>query len=213
MRRRHSNDKQARLAPPSTSTCRNSPTTNVVEFHAIPIPASNATVSGSGTPLRLTSGEMPARQLRVTRSPRARHVLDQNADQRHNLSAHDRSYLAPNMEDDMTQSGLIKKIAELADLSEVAVGRAIKGMTAAIVQTVAAGQIIRIPGLGIFIRSTRPAHRGRNPQTGESIDISATNVLRFRAGKAARAVLNPPPRRPRAMTRSRRGVSRSQPAR
>jgi DNA-binding protein HU-beta len=117
------------------------------------------------------------------------------------------------MEDDMTQAELIKKVAELADLSEVAAGRAIKGMTAAIVRSVAAGQIVRIPDLGIFSRSTRPAHRGRNPRTGESIDIAATNVLRFRAGKAARTVLNPPLLKPRATTRSRRGVLRPQPAR
>jgi DNA-binding protein HU-beta len=115
------------------------------------------------------------------------------------------------MEDDMTQAELIKKVAELADLSEVAAGRAIKGMTVAILQTAGAGQIVRIPGLGIFTRSTRLAHRGRNPQTGESIDIAATNMLRFRAGKAARTVLNPPPPKPRATTRGRRGVSRPQP--
>jgi DNA-binding protein HU-beta len=117
------------------------------------------------------------------------------------------------MEDDMTQSELVKKIAELADLSEAAASRAIKGMTAAIVQTVASGQTIRIPDLGTFSRSARPAHRGRNPQTGESINVAATNVLRFRAGRAARTVLNPTPPKPRATTRSHRRVSQPQPAR
>jgi DNA-binding protein HU-beta len=113
----------------------------------------------------------------------------------------------------MTQSEFIKKVAALADLSEAAAGRAIKGVTAAIVQTVAADRTVRIPGLGIFTRSTRAAHRGRNPQTGKSIDIAATNVLRFRAGRAAKTMLNPPPSKPRAATRSRRSVSRPQPAR
>jgi DNA-binding protein HU-beta len=112
----------------------------------------------------------------------------------------------------MTQSELVKKVAELADLSEAAAGRAIKGMAAAIVQAVAAGQTVRIPGLGIFTRSTRPAHRGRNPQTGESIDIAATNVLRFRAGRAARTALNPPLPKRRATTRSRSRASLPHPA-
>jgi nucleoid DNA-binding protein len=63
----------------------------------------------------------------------------------------------------VTQSELVKKVGELADLSEAAAARAIKGITAAIVQTVAAGQAVRIPGLGIFTGSTRPVPRGPKP--------------------------------------------------
>jgi hypothetical protein len=47
-------------------------------------------------------------------------------------------------------------------------------------------------GLGIFNVAARPAREGRNPQTGETIQIAASKVVRFHAGKAVNDALNPP---------------------
>jgi DNA-binding protein HU-beta len=47
-------------------------------------------------------------------------------------------------------------------------------------------------GLGVFNVAARPAREGRNPQTGESIEIAASKAVRFHAGKAVKDALNPP---------------------
>src|SRR6202035_2038922 len=43
---------------------------------------------------------------------------------------------------------------------------------------------VRVSGLGIFNVAARPAREGRNPQTGETIQIAASKAVRFHAGKA-----------------------------
>jgi hypothetical protein len=48
------------------------------------------------------------------------------------------------------------------------------------------------PASGIFNVTARPAHQGRNPQTGETIQIAACKAVRFHAGKAVKDALNPP---------------------
>jgi Bacterial DNA-binding protein len=55
-----------------------------------------------------------------------------------------------------------------------------------------AGEAVRVSGLGIFKVAARPARQGRNPQTGETIKIAASKVVRFHAGKAVKDALNPP---------------------
>jgi DNA-binding protein HU-beta len=54
-----------------------------------------------------------------------------------------------------------------------------------------AGEEVRVSGLGIFKVAARPAREGRNPQTGEAIQIAASKAVRFHAGKAVKDVLNP----------------------
>ncbi len=71
---------------------------------------------------------------------------------------------------------------------------AASGMVGALVQTIVdaamAGDEVRVSGLGVFDVVTREARPGRNPQTGEPIDIPASKALQFRAGKAAKDQLN-----------------------
>ena len=52
------------------------------------------------------------------------------------------------------------------------------------------GDRVQIPGFGSFTVSRRAARTGRNPQTGESIDIAASNNVRFKAGKALKDSVN-----------------------
>ena len=54
------------------------------------------------------------------------------------------------------------------------------------------GEAVRVSGLGIFNVAARPARQGRNPQTGETIEIAASKAVRFHAGKAVKDALNPP---------------------
>ena len=67
-----------------------------------------------------------------------------------------------------------------------------KAAVNAILDALVAGDAVRVSGLGIFNVTARPAREGRNPQTGEAIQIAASKAVRFHAGKAVKDALNPP---------------------
>jgi DNA-binding protein HU-beta len=92
----------------------------------------------------------------------------------------------------MNQSELIEKVAQATGLTHAAAGQAVKAIVQAIVDAVSAGEAVRVSGLGSFAVTKRPARHGRNPRTGESIAIEASNALRFHAGKTVKDALNPP---------------------
>ena len=93
----------------------------------------------------------------------------------------------------MNQSELIEKVAQATELTQAAAGRAVKAVVKAILDALSAGEAIRVSGLGTFDVTARPARQGRNPRTGETIAIAASNAVRFHAGKAVKEALNPPP--------------------
>ena len=92
----------------------------------------------------------------------------------------------------MNQSELIEKVAQATELNQAVAGHAVKAVVNAILDAVLAGDAVRVYGLGIFNVAPRPAREGRNPQTGETIQIAASKAVRFHAGKAVKDVLNPP---------------------
>ena len=92
----------------------------------------------------------------------------------------------------MNQSELIEKVAQATELNQAAAGQAVKAVVNAILDALVAGDAVRVSGLGIFSVAARPAREGRNPQTGEAIQIAASKAVRFRAGKAVKDALNPP---------------------
>ena len=94
---------------------------------------------------------------------------------------------------EMNQSELIEKVARATELNRAAAGQAVKAVVNAILDALLAGEAVRVSGLGIFNVAARPAREGRNPQTGETIQIAASKVVRFHAGKAVKEALNPPP--------------------
>src|SRR6476646_8403377 len=91
----------------------------------------------------------------------------------------------------MNQSELIEKVARAAELNQAAAGQAVKAVVNAILDSLVAGQAVRVSGLGTFNVAARPAREGRNPQSGATIKIAASKAVRFHAGKAARDALNP----------------------
>ena len=93
---------------------------------------------------------------------------------------------------EMNQSELIEKVAQATELNQASAGQAVKAVVNAILDALLAGEAIRVSGLGIFNVAARPARQGRNPQTGESIEIAASKAVRFHAGKAVKDALNPP---------------------
>ena len=91
----------------------------------------------------------------------------------------------------MNQSELVDKVAQTTTLNQAAAARAVKAVVSAILESLVAGEPVRVSGLGTFNVAARPARDGRNPQTGESIKIAASRAVRFHAGKATKDALNP----------------------
>lgn len=84
----------------------------------------------------------------------------------------------------MKKDELVQAIAESADLSKADADRALKAVVDTITNGVAANEKVQIPGLGTFEARERNAREGRNPQTGETIQIAATTVPGFKAATA-----------------------------
>ena len=63
---------------------------------------------------------------------------------------------------------------------------AVRAVFSAIADALARGETVRIAGFGTFSTRARPARRGRNPATGEHIDIAASTTPAFKAGKTLR---------------------------
>ena len=82
----------------------------------------------------------------------------------------------------MNKSELIDAIAASAGLTKADAGRAIDATTSAITAALKKGDTVTLVGFGTFTISNRDARKGRNPKTGESIDIPAKTVARFKAG-------------------------------
>ena len=84
----------------------------------------------------------------------------------------------------MTKADLVEKMAEDAEISKAAAGKALDSLIDAVVKTVKKGNKVALVGFGSFSVSKRKARTGRNPQTGATIKIAARKVPKFSAGKA-----------------------------
>jgi len=84
----------------------------------------------------------------------------------------------------MNKSNLVEVMAEAADISKSTAGRALDGLTDAIAIALKEGDTVSVIGFGTFSVKERAARTGRNPQTGETIEIAASKVPTFKAGKA-----------------------------
>jgi DNA-binding protein HU-beta len=84
----------------------------------------------------------------------------------------------------MNKSDLIEAIAEAADISKAAATRAMDGMVDTITEALKNGEQVSLVGFGTFSVKERAARTGRNPQTGASIEIAASRIPGFKAGKA-----------------------------
>lgn len=84
----------------------------------------------------------------------------------------------------MNKSDLIEAMADAADISKSAAGRALDGLTDAIAVALKQGESVSVIGFGTFAVKERAERMGRNPQTGEAIKIAASKTPSFKAGKA-----------------------------
>jgi DNA-binding protein HU-beta len=90
----------------------------------------------------------------------------------------------------MNKAELIEAMADAADISKAAAGRALDGMVDAITKAMKDGDTLSLVGFGTFSVKERAARDGRNPQTGETIKIKASKIPSFKAGKALKDAVN-----------------------
>jgi len=91
----------------------------------------------------------------------------------------------------MTKAQLVSLIADKIELTKAA-ANAVLDLVAetAVSETKKNGQFV-IPGIGKLVKSQRNARMGRNPQTGEAIEIPAKTVVKFRVAKACKDAVAP----------------------
>jgi DNA-binding protein HU-beta len=90
----------------------------------------------------------------------------------------------------MNKADLIDAVAEAADLSKAQAGRAVEALLDAVTGALKSGDQVSIVGFGSFLVRQREARKGRNPKTGETIDIAASKAPAFKAGKALKDAVN-----------------------
>ena len=86
----------------------------------------------------------------------------------------------------LNKADMISRVASRASLSKAEAAVAVDGVFEAIRDALAKGDSVGLTGFGTFSVRSRPARTGRNPQTGESIEIAASKAPAFKAGKALR---------------------------
>ena len=90
----------------------------------------------------------------------------------------------------MNKAELVDAVASAANLSKADAGRAIDAVTGSIASSLSNGGQVAVVGFGTFSVKHRAARAGRNPRTGEAIQIQASNVPGFKAGKALKDAVN-----------------------
>ena len=91
----------------------------------------------------------------------------------------------------MTRAELIVNVAEKAKLDRKSAERAVTATFDVIKQALVEGDKVQVLGFGTFENRTRAARKGRNPRTGEEIDIKASSLPSFKAGKSLKEAVNP----------------------
>jgi len=90
----------------------------------------------------------------------------------------------------VNKSQLIDAIAEAADLPKASAAKALEAVIDTVSNTLKGGEQVVLVGFGTFSVKERPARTGRNPQTGQPIEIAAARIPNFKAGKALKDAVN-----------------------
>ena len=90
----------------------------------------------------------------------------------------------------MNKRELTDAVASAAGLGKAEAGRAVDAVLGTISGALGQGDSVSLVGFGTFSVKHRAARQGRNPRTGETIQIAATSVPGFKAGRALRDAVN-----------------------
>ncbi|MBT3768160.1 MAG: HU family DNA-binding protein [Rhodospirillales bacterium] len=90
----------------------------------------------------------------------------------------------------MNKSDLATAVAEATDISNSDATKAVDATFATITNALKSGESIQLVGFGTFSVADRAAREGRNPSTGETIQIAASKAAKFKAGKGLKDAVN-----------------------
>jgi DNA-binding protein HU-beta len=90
----------------------------------------------------------------------------------------------------MNKNDLIAKVADLSEMTKGDATKAVDSIIDAVTQALQAGDEVRLVGFGTFSVSHRKATMGRNPRTGEPMQIPASMQPKFKAGKGLKDAVN-----------------------
>ncbi len=90
----------------------------------------------------------------------------------------------------MTKQELVEKMAEKAGITKADAARALDAFTETVTETLKAGEKISLVGFGTFATSERAAREGRNPRTGQKVEIAARTAVSFKAGSKLKDAVN-----------------------
>ena len=90
----------------------------------------------------------------------------------------------------MNKNDLVALVADAAGLSKIDATKAVDAVFDGIIQSLKKGEEVRLVGFGTFDVSDRAASEGRNPRTGEKINIPASKQPKFKADKTLKDALN-----------------------
>ena len=90
----------------------------------------------------------------------------------------------------MNKNDLIAAVAASSGLSKADATQAVESVFDTVTNTLRSGGEVRLVGFGTFSVSTRKASTGRNPRTGEPIQIPETKQPKFKAGKGLKDAVN-----------------------
>jgi DNA-binding protein HU-beta len=94
------------------------------------------------------------------------------------------------MEESMNKAELVNAVSGATALTKVQAGEVIDAALQAIQEALAKGDEVRIVGFGTFSVNQRAAGEARNPRTGETVQVPASNVPKFKAGLALKEAVN-----------------------
>jgi len=90
----------------------------------------------------------------------------------------------------MNKQELVDAVASAVGISKSAAGEAVDAFVAVVTQAVVEGEGVQLVGFGTFSTSQRAARTGRNPRSGETLQIAAAKTVKFTAGKAFKDSVN-----------------------
>jgi len=90
----------------------------------------------------------------------------------------------------MNKNELIEAVSSSTGLSKTDSGKAVDAIVASITKALKSGDDVRLVGFGTFSVADRKATTGRNPRTGEAIQIKASKQPKFKAGKVLKDAVN-----------------------
>jgi len=93
----------------------------------------------------------------------------------------------------MTKADLINVVARALEITQVQAGIIVEAALNSIVNALRSGQEVEIRGFGSFRFRNRAPRKGRNPKTGEKVDVPPKKIPYFKMGKELKALLNVAP--------------------